>query len=330
MVYEDETEITKLKTMTISFLRAKHGDCINIRHNDKNVIIDSGTPDSDAYSCLIDEVRAQGQRVDLLVITHYDYDHIGGVFAMDSDNWEIVDNVWFNSAQMVMPTVNKENYLSIRQANSVQSALEDFHVKWDRELTRGKVFELGNNWLLKILYGGCDKILDGVGEFLSSPKCDWNATFEELEHYLNDNVLDTTEVNASSIVLLLTDGEHNYLFPGDSTPQVLLDALSDYSETNPLRLDLLKLPHHGSYKNITHEILKKIICSDYVVLTNGKVHFHPNKKMMLKVLNWGRRTDDKIRFHLNYHQELSEKLKISEAEQKKYKFELDGQTEFKI
>lgn len=66
------------------------------------------------------------------------------------------------------------------------------------------------------------------------------------------------------------------------------------------------------------------------VLTNGKVHFHPNKKMMLKVLNWGRRTDDKIRFHLNYHQELSEKLKISEAEQKKYKFELDGQTEFKI
>lgn len=77
---------------------------------------------------MIDEVRAQGQRVDLLVITHYDYDHIGGVFAMDSDNWEIVDNVWFNSAQMVMPTVNKENYLSIRQANSVQSALEDFHV----------------------------------------------------------------------------------------------------------------------------------------------------------------------------------------------------------
>ena len=109
--------------MTISFLRAKHGDCINIRHNDKNVIIDSGTPDSDAYSCLIDEVRAQGQRVDLLVITHYDYDHIGGVFAMDSDNWEIVDNVWFNSAQMVMPTVNKENYLSIRQANSVQLSL---------------------------------------------------------------------------------------------------------------------------------------------------------------------------------------------------------------
>ena len=81
MVYENETEITKLKTMMISFLRAKHGDCINIRHNDKNVIIDSGTPDSDAYSCLIDEVRAQGQRVDLLVITHYDYDHIGGVFG---------------------------------------------------------------------------------------------------------------------------------------------------------------------------------------------------------------------------------------------------------
>ena len=316
--------------MTISFLQAKHGDCIHICHNGKNVIIDSGTPDSDAFPRVVEEVKARGQQVDLLVITHYDYDHIGGVFVMDPKNWEIVDKVWFNSAQRVMPAVNKDGYLSVRQANSMQSALKTFHVNWDRELMRGKVFELGDNWSLKILYGGYDKALDKAGEFLSSPKCDWNATFEELGHYLDDKVLDTTDVNASSIVLLLTNDEHNYLLPGDSTPQVLLDALSDYSETNPLHLDLLKLPHHGSYKNITHEILKRIICSDYVVLTNGKVHFHPNKKMMLKVLSWGHRTNEKIRFHLNYYQELSGKLKITEAEQKEYNFELDGQTEFKI
>ena len=89
------------------------------------------------------------------------------MFAMDSDNWEIVDNVWFNSTQMVMPTVNKENYLSVRSSQFSTERFGRFSCKMgQRELTRGKVFELGNNWLLKILYGGCDKILDGVGEFL--------------------------------------------------------------------------------------------------------------------------------------------------------------------
>lgn len=316
--------------MIISFLQAKHGDCIHICHNDKNVIIDSGTPKSDAFRDIINEIRKQGQRIDLLVITHYDYDHIGGVARMESKDWELVDNVWFNSAHRVISSVDKDGYLSIRQADKVQKSLEVYRVNWDRALTRGKIFDLGDNWSLKVLYGGCDAVPDGMGEFLATPKCDWGTALEQLASYLNDKVLDSSDVNASSIVLLLTDGKHNYLFPGDSTPEVLLNALSDYTEANPLQLDLFKLSHHGSYKNISQDILKRIVCSDYVVLTNGDVHFHPDKKMMLKVLTWGRRVDDKIRFHLNYYHELSKNLKISEEEKDKYKFELDGNVEFKV
>ena len=46
--------------MTISFLRAKHGDCIYISHNGKNIIIDSGTPDSDAFSRMFDVIKSYG------------------------------------------------------------------------------------------------------------------------------------------------------------------------------------------------------------------------------------------------------------------------------
>jgi len=317
--------------MMITFLQAEHGDCIHLSHNNKNVIIDSGTPNSDAFHYVINEIRRQGQRINLLVITHYDYDHIGGVAKMNSENWELIDTVWFNSAHRMVPLVNQDGYLSIKQANKVQELLEAYEVNWDRELIRGKVFNLGEDWSLKILYGGCDVVHEGVGEFLATPKCDWNTPLEQLEAYLNDKVLDSSDVNASSIVLLLTNGERNYLFPGDSTPGVLLKALSDYTEANPLCLDLFKLPHHGSYKNITQDILKRIVCSDYVVLTNGNVHFHPNKKMIIKVLKWGRRYNNKIlRFHLNYYRELIKSLKISEAEMNKYKFELDGDVEFKV
>ncbi len=316
--------------MRISFLQAKHGDCIHITHNGRNIIVDSGTPKSDAFSNLVNDIRHSGQRIDLLVITHYDYDHIGGISKMDMNNWELIDNVWFNSANRLIPIVNKDGYLSINQANAVQRALESYGVNWDQALTRGKIFDLGDTWSLKILYGGYDKTLNGTGEFLTTPKCDWNVPLEQLEPYLNDRVLDCSEVNASSIVLLLTNGELNYLLPGDSTPDVLLEALCDYNEEKPLRLDLFKLSHHGSYKNITQEILKRIICSDYVVLTDGNVHYHPNKKMMLKILKWGRRIDGSIRFHLNYYKVLSKSLNITEDEKDKYQFELDGNAEFEI
>lgn len=53
--------------------------------------------------------------------------------------------------------------------------------------------------------------------------------------------------------------------------------------------------------------------------------------MIIKVLKWGRRYNNKIlRFHLNYYRELIKSLKISEAEMNKYKFELDGDVEFKV
>lgn len=316
--------------MKISFLQAKHGDCIHISHNGRNIIIDSGTPKSDAFGNIMSDIKRRGQRIDLLVITHYDYDHIGGVSKMDVSNWKLIDKIWFNSANRVISVVNTDGYLSIKQANIVQRALESYGVNWDRTLTRGKTFDIGDGWMLKILYGGYDKTPNGTGEFLTTPKCDWNTTLEQLEPYLNDKVLDCSEVNASSIVLLLTNGVHSYLLAGDSTPEVLVDALCDYSMDNPLRLDLFKLPHHGSYKNITQEILKRIICSDYAVLTDGNVHYHPNKKMMLKILKWGRRTDVGIRFHLNYYMDLINSLKITNEEKDKFKFELDGNTEFEV
>ena len=95
--------------------------------------------------------------------------------------------------------------------------------------------------------------------------------------------------------------------------------------------DLVKLPHHGSYKNITQDILSKIECSEYVVSTDGAKFCHPNKKMMMKIIKWGKMKEESVlKFHLNYYNDLIKKMNISESDCKSYNFECDGKRTFEF
>ena len=69
---------------------------------------------------------------------------------------------------------------------------------------------------------------------------------------------DTAVPNRSSIVLLVEHKERRVLLAGDSTPAVLhaaIERLLDERGVEQLELTDFKLPHHGSAKNITREIL---------------------------------------------------------------------------
>lgn len=62
----------------VKFINVGQGDCILIRSNGYNAVIDSGNQ-SDYGSELLDKLRSYGVSViDCLIITHYDTDHVGG------------------------------------------------------------------------------------------------------------------------------------------------------------------------------------------------------------------------------------------------------------
>ena len=53
--------------------------------------------------------------------------------------------------------------------------------------------------------------------------------------------------------------------------------------------------------------------------------------MILKILRWGKRSDNKILyFHLNYYDELYKKLNIADIDKLQYKFECDGKRTFEF
>ena len=92
----------------IEMLPANEGDCIllTIPHEDMRILIDGGT--NEAYtSCLRErllQIKEEGKGIDLLVVTHIDNDHIGGIIELLRENGSFaeskiikIQNIWHNS-----------------------------------------------------------------------------------------------------------------------------------------------------------------------------------------------------------------------------------------
>jgi beta-lactamase superfamily II metal-dependent hydrolase len=90
--------------------------------------------------------------------------------------------------------------------------------------------------------------------------------------------------NLSSIMILAEAEGKKVLLTGDGRGDHLLQGLERAGLLRPegtLHLDLLKVPHHGSDRNVTKEFFETVTADTYVVSANGK-HDNPD----LATLKW--------------------------------------------
>lgn len=100
--------MTKKHEIEIELLPANEGDCllITIINEDIHILIDGGT--ANTYRTYLRErliqLRNDGKAIDLLVVTHIDNDHIGGIIELlkengSNENPHIIEirNIWHNS-----------------------------------------------------------------------------------------------------------------------------------------------------------------------------------------------------------------------------------------
>ncbi len=103
----------------LEILPASYGDCIflSIKRDDKeyNILIDGGLASTyynvkdkrkpkGPLKLLLDGLQAEGRCIDLLVVTHIDDDHIGGIckwFEMAFPDNKLVKQVWLNDDMQV-------------------------------------------------------------------------------------------------------------------------------------------------------------------------------------------------------------------------------------
>jgi ribonuclease BN (tRNA processing enzyme) len=84
---------------------------------------------------------------------------------------------------------------------------------------------------------------------------------------------DTSKPNLSSIMLFGTADGKTVLLTGDGLGEHLLNNLEQEGLLNAggqLHVNVLKLPHHGSVRNVSLEFLKKLTADQYIISANGK------------------------------------------------------------
>jgi hypothetical protein len=116
--------------------------------------------------------------------------------------------------------------------------------------------------------------------------------------------LDGTEANGSSIAVVAEYVDEGVtkrcLLAGDAHGPVLAEGirrLADQLGEAQLRLDAFKLPHHGSLRNVTRELIEAVDCRRYLFSTNGVSHQHPHREAVARVLIYGA-SDSTL--HFNY------------------------------
>lgn len=312
--------------LELRILQAEHGDSIVISGDfdgkPRNILIDGGP--SQAFEvqniprplCLyLNEVKAKSQVIDLLVLTHADDDHIGGLlsgFNKYSYLSDLTQEVWFNSGKLIFNHFKRpiatSNFVMLKntigsntstaQGIKLEDHLEGKTNKNNEEMWSHSLILAGDELKrfgcsFKILSPTLDKLEKLLTDWeeqrlnanTSAANKDYGESFEELsvsDKFKEDN----KPHNGSSLSFIFELQGKRILLLGDSHPSVITCSLIElgYSVTNRLCIDYVKVSHHGSKANTNAELLMLIDCSNFIISTNGKHHGLPNKTTLARII----------------------------------------------
>lgn len=351
-------EIDMQNRIKIHVLPAGGGDCflLEFLQEDYRIIIDGGYAETyrKYLKPVLKNLAEKGKRINLLVVTHIDSDHINGIKAFLEENGKAddpqiigVDEVWYNGFFHIntreiqlgeipyylkesMQSIVLANYevaedgteeVGVSQGNALSKLLLDGAYHWNSMFHNqavcteyDKCFQLCNKLKLTLL-NPCQKQLQDLADYWigelkktiknfviyenrlyaeafesymqwenddsdtriedisSSIDCqNWEqlATMQEVE-------TDSSKTNRSSIAFMLEYEEMKLLFPGDCPIQLIMEEL-------PNQIDFVKLPHHGSNRDICCEFLNNTQVSYYLLSTDGKKFGHPSKSVIANIL----------------------------------------------
>ena len=260
----------------------------------------------------LQEIKASGGKLDLLILSHVDNDHVVGLRDLMAELEEqrtnsvqetiTIDALWHNAFTQTIGRDNEvESRLQTLLANSgaasaaMTSAGMAVQGIGEGDQVRRAAVALGipinpafPDDLVSVDKAQGPVILDGltlriVGpteknlEALRREWLDWLDRHEESIMESKEPALaamaDRSVPNLSSIMVLAEAGGRKVLLTGDGRGDHLLEGLERagvLGSDGNLHVDVLKVPHHGSARNVTKEFFQAITSDTYVISANGR------------------------------------------------------------
>jgi Metallo-beta-lactamase superfamily len=291
--------------LSIEALPAEDGDCLWIEWTSSDgphrILVDGGRTGT-ALMTKLEQV--DDPHFDLLICTHIDMDHIGGLLKLfrSPPPALTVDDVWFNGRPQVLSPQPRDT-LGIRQGEELTDLLQDRGQAWNAAFGGGPVATAPAGELpvrslpelsITVLSPGPGQLaklaVDWAAVLAESPGLPADALGKELGP-LEDLVdarysPDRSTANASSIAVLLEHADGGRVLLGaDAKAEVLVGGLSRFQRSGRVRVDLCQLPHHGSKANLSPELLRLLDCRQWLISTSGRGGpRHPDRTALARIL----------------------------------------------
>jgi len=308
-------------TVTVETLPAAHGDCIFVKifssNSTTNILIDGGTRGT--YGRALRSLLGRLDKLDAVILTHVDNDHIGGLISFLQDKHRPhphIECVYINTPRLI-EVHNPDCKVSIGEAITFEACLKENGIAFRQLTTSEQNITIAPSVHLTTISPDTKslnklirewKAADREHEFekkISISRIESVSSLEELAQE-GDKFLSEKEdyINASSIAFLLHAGSKRLLFLGDSHPKVIMRNMQGLlNDKGKLSVDLVKLSHHGSITSISMDVIKALICNNFIISTNGgsSNHLHPSRECLAKLaLICDRGSYEYINFYTNY------------------------------
>jgi beta-lactamase superfamily II metal-dependent hydrolase len=298
----------------IEMLPAEQGDALFIEYGSTGsphrVLIDAGVrKTSGLVKARIEELPESKRQFDLLIVTHVDSDHIGGIPKLLADRSLGVtfDDVWFNGWRHLQP-----DRLGPVEGEIFSAQLDKLGWNWNaafdekavvipsrgrlpkRELAGGMTLTLlsPTPHRLEVLREEWKKVVEeaGLEAGVQDENLDEAAARRGIPDLLGDK-LDVEELadvallpdkapaNGSTIAVLAEFDGKSCLLTGDAHPDVFEEGLKRVCRDRRkerIAVTALKVPHHGSRFNVSKGALDLIETDRYLFSTNGNQTEHPH------------------------------------------------------
>lgn len=142
--------------------------------------------------------------------------------------------------------------------------------------------------------------------------------------------VDRSVYNLSSLVILAEADGKRILLTGDGRGDHTLEGLEQaglMDEEGRIEVDVLKMPHHGSERNVDDTYFERIRAKHYVISADGKFD-NPDVKTLAMIS--AARPDDRFTIHLTYPPEKFNEPAIGKKVARFFKKEQAAGREYKV
>jgi hypothetical protein len=256
--------------------------------------------------------------LDAVILSHVDTDHALGLIDLfvalrdkpaAQSSIEIAD-LWINSfkvidqdgtihsrlaemlqaasAQNVSMALASVALAGVKEGNQLALTAKQLDIPINRAVG-GELF-IADGQQVFDFHGLQVKVVGPTKANLNALAADWKAFIAKQKKRIEDGQLrlaamaDKSVPNLSSIQLFVKSEGKTLLLTGDGRGDHLLDGLDEaglLDEEGGIDLDVLKVPHHGSDRNVNRDFFERVRAKTYVISADGK-HGNPD----LPTLQW--------------------------------------------